>query len=223
MSAQPWGYSAAADWYDRLAAALWEHTAGRTALKRVRHEVGHHITHGAHVLDVGAGTGRSTQLILDEADPASVVGIDNAAMMLDKARHRVRDPRARFDVGDATALDFDDDSLDAVVALWVLETLPDPLAALRECLRVLRPDGRVIAAFSSRPDRTTAALLARPAGTVMQHLFAGRFLTEQERPLHTCSMDCIHRHAFGYVTVTTFGKRCQLSAVPAPRERSDLA
>ncbi|MGI8730337.1 MAG: class I SAM-dependent methyltransferase [Solirubrobacteraceae bacterium] len=217
MSAQPWGYNAAAAWYDRLAAPLWERTAGRMALQRVRHEVRAYIPHGAHVLDVGGGTGRSTQLILDEADPASVVGIDSAATMLDQARHRVRDSRARFEVGDATALDFDDHSLDAVVVLWVLETLPDPLAALRECLRVLRPDGRVIAAFSSRPRRTTAALLARPAGTVMQHLFAGRFLTERERPLHTCSMECIHRHTFGYVTVTTFGKRCQLSAVPAPR------
>jgi trans-aconitate methyltransferase len=100
MSAQPLGYNAAAAWYDRLVAPVWEHTAGRTALKRVRHEVGHHIPLGAHVPDVGAGTRRSTQLILDEADAASVVGIDNAALMLKKAHQlsAVSAPRQRSDL-----------------------------------------------------------------------------------------------------------------------------
>lgn len=102
------------------------------------------------MLDVGAGTGRSTWLILEEADPAVAIGIDVAAPMLDQARGRVRDVRAQFQQGDATALGYED-TFDVVLTLWVLETLPDPLASLRECLRVLRRDGVVIAAFSTRP------------------------------------------------------------------------
>lgn len=216
MSAKPLGYHAAARWYDRLSAPLWEHTVGRAALQRVRREARRSVPREGRVLDVGAGTGRSTSMILEEADPAVVIGIDVAAPMLDQARGRVRDARARFAHGDATALGFDDETFDVVLALWVLETLPDPLASLRECLRVLGGDGVVIAAFSTRSQSARAAALARPAGAVMQRLFAGRFLPENERPLHACTMDCTHRYDYGYVTVAAFGKRCQLPSLAAP-------
>jgi SAM-dependent methyltransferase len=142
-------------------------------------------------------------------------GAGVASAMLDRARAPVRDARAQFQHGDAIALRFDDETFDVVLALWVLETLPDPLASLRECLRVLRPEGMVIAAFSSRPQSARAAALAKPAGAVMQRLFAGRFPPENERPLHACAMSCTHRYDYGYVTIAVFGKRCQLAALPA--------
>ena len=46
--------------------------------------------------------------------------------------------------GDATALPYDDDSVDAVVLTAVLGEIPDQDAALREIARVLRPGGRLV-------------------------------------------------------------------------------
>ncbi len=47
----------------------------------------------------------------------------------------------RFATGDVYALDFDDASFDVVHAHQVLQHLQDPVAALRELRRVLRPGG----------------------------------------------------------------------------------
>ncbi len=53
--------------------------------------------------------------------------------------------RSRPDVfGDAGALPFPDDSVDAVLLLEVLEHLPDPRAALGEIARVLKPGGTLL-------------------------------------------------------------------------------
>ena len=46
--------------------------------------------------------------------------------------------------GDATALPYDDDSIDAVVLTAVLGEIPDQDAALSEIARVLRPGGRLV-------------------------------------------------------------------------------
>ncbi len=50
-------------------------------------------------------------------------------------------------VADLTALPFRDDSVDAILCEMVLEHVPDSDAAIRECLRVLRPGGRVYLAL----------------------------------------------------------------------------
>ena len=46
--------------------------------------------------------------------------------------------------GDATALPYEDASMDAVVLTAVLGEIPDPVAALREIRRVLKPGGRLV-------------------------------------------------------------------------------
>jgi SAM-dependent methyltransferase len=54
-------------------------------------------------------------------------------------------PRSRPDViGTADALPFDRDTFDAVLSTQVLEHVPDPALALRECARVTRPGGSVL-------------------------------------------------------------------------------
>jgi ubiquinone/menaquinone biosynthesis C-methylase UbiE len=66
--------------------------------------------------------------------------------------------------GDATALPYEDASMDAVVLTAVLGEIPDPVAALREIRRVLRPDGRlVVGELFGDPHFTTLASLKRQA------------------------------------------------------------
>jgi SAM-dependent methyltransferase len=67
--------------------------------------------------------------------------------------------------GDATALPYEDASVDAVVLTAVLGEIPDPLAALREIRRALKPDGRlVVGELFGDPHFTTRASLERQAG-----------------------------------------------------------
>src|SRR6266481_3928919 len=46
-------------------------------------------------------------------------------------------------LGSATAIPLADDTVDTVVMTWTLCSIPDPLAALREMRRVLKPSGNL--------------------------------------------------------------------------------
>ncbi|MFG1811785.1 class I SAM-dependent methyltransferase [Streptomyces sp. NPDC049040] len=91
------------------------------------------------LLDVGCGTGLVTERL---ARPGlRVLGVDAADGMLRTAAARVGGFVVR---GDCRRLPFADDSLDAVSAVWLLHLLPDALAVVAECARVLRPGGVLV-------------------------------------------------------------------------------
>jgi ubiquinone/menaquinone biosynthesis C-methylase UbiE len=101
---------------------------------------------GLRLLDVGCGPGTITVDLAARLSPGEVVGIDTSAAVLEVARTAAQESGAQnvvFQVGDATALPFDDDSFDVVHAHQVLQHLTDPVAALREMRRVARPGGVV--------------------------------------------------------------------------------
>ena len=97
------------------------------------------------VLEVGIGTG----LNLEHYDPAHVeriVGLDPGVEMHRLARRRIERSGLPVEMVALTAetIPFETCSFDTVVMTYSLCTIPDPLAALREMRRVLRPDGRLI-------------------------------------------------------------------------------
>ena len=94
-------------------------------------------------LDVGCGTGALTSAVLAAAEPASVVGVDPSAAFVEHAAAHVADPRAGFQVGDATALPLADGSVDVVVSGLVLNFVADQPAAAGEMQRVLGSGGLV--------------------------------------------------------------------------------
>jgi SAM-dependent methyltransferase len=94
------------------------------------------------VLDICCGPGMLAAGALE--CNAEAVGLDFAVEAVELARKLV--PKGRFQQGDAQALPFQAASFDAVLCGYGLMHLPEPAAALREILRVLRPGGR--AAFS---------------------------------------------------------------------------
>ena len=103
------------------------------------------VPSGGRWLDVGCGTGALAETILSVAAPGEVVGIDPSPAFVAFARDRVRDPRARFDIGDAQGLRADPATFDAVVAGLVLNFVPEPGRAVSEMARAARPGGTVAA------------------------------------------------------------------------------
>jgi SAM-dependent methyltransferase len=93
--------------------------------------------------DVGCGTGALTAAILADAHPLSVAGVDASETFVGQARRRIVDPRACFDVGDATRLPWPGATFDAAVSGLVLNFVPEPAAMVGEMRRVTKPGGTV--------------------------------------------------------------------------------
>ncbi|MFO0688849.1 MAG: methyltransferase domain-containing protein [Myxococcota bacterium] len=100
---------------------------------------------GLSLLDVGCGPGTLTVDLARRVAPGRVVGLDRAGDVLGGARAHAEGAgvAVEFAEGDVYALDFADASFDVVHAHQVLQHLTDPVAALREMRRVVRPDGIV--------------------------------------------------------------------------------
>jgi ubiquinone/menaquinone biosynthesis C-methylase UbiE len=104
---------------------------------------------GLDLLDVGCGPGTITLDLAERVAPGSVIGLDRDPGVLEVAERslaeRERTGRPAGDVtfrtGDVYALEFPDGSFDVVHAHQVLQHLTDPVAALREMRRVIRPGG----------------------------------------------------------------------------------
>ena len=97
----------------------------------------------ARWLDLGCGTGALTETILKRANPIQVDGIDPSEGYLALAREQVRDPRVRFNVGDARRLPVESAHYDTVVSALVLNFIPDLPTAMTEMARAVRPGGTV--------------------------------------------------------------------------------
>jgi ubiquinone/menaquinone biosynthesis C-methylase UbiE len=101
---------------------------------------------GEHILDIGVGPGLlAYDLARLVGDKGRVVGLDNAAAMVNLARKRLADLKCAECVeGQATELSFPDASFDAVVSTQVYEYVADMPRALGELHRVLKPGGRAL-------------------------------------------------------------------------------
>ena len=103
---------------------------------------------GERLLEIGVGTGYYS------LELAEWVGPDGTLELFDLQQEfldHVMRAAAERDLanlvptqGDATALPFEDDSVDAAILTAVLGEIPDTAAALREIARVLQPSGRLV-------------------------------------------------------------------------------
>ncbi len=103
---------------------------------------------GQHLLDLGCGPGTITLDLARRVTPGQVVGIDRAERPLQEARAAAAEQgvdNVRFEVGDAYRLGYPADTFDVVHAHQLLQHLSDPVAALVEMRRLVKPGGHVAA------------------------------------------------------------------------------
>ncbi len=104
---------------------------------------------GLRLLDAGCGPGSITIGLAGVVAPGAAVGIDASPHAVAEARAAAAArgcANVTFELADIYALPFPDDAFDAVFSHAVMQHLAEPVRALRELRRVLRPGGVVAVA-----------------------------------------------------------------------------
>jgi arsenite methyltransferase len=150
------------------------------------------IQQGGIVLDVGCGPASITASLARAAGPSGLVlGVDRSEAMLARAARAESGPQIAFLHADAQRLPLRDQTVDAVVSLAVLQLVPDPVMALTEMARVLRPGGRLAVMV---PVAGRAARVWRRLWNAGPHMF-----DEDEIG------DVLENHGFASVRTKNFG------------------
>ncbi len=150
------------------------------------------IPQGGIVLDVGCGPASITASLARAAGPSGLVlGVDRSEAMLARAVRAESGPQIGFLYADAQRLPLRDRTVDAVISVAVLQLVPDPVTALAEMARVLRPGGRLAVMV---PTAGRAARVWRRLWSAGPHMF-----DEDELG------DILESHGFASVRTKNFG------------------
>ncbi|MGQ3411484.1 methyltransferase domain-containing protein [Natrinema versiforme] len=184
--------------YDQVNPFIWTEEMRTEALSLLD------IEDDMTVLDVGCGTGFATEGLLERVD--EVYALDQSEHQLEQAYDKFgkRAPPVHFHRGDAERLPFATDTFDVVWSSGSIEYWPNPVLALREFRRVLKPGGQVLVVGPNYPDNVVSQLLA---DSIM--LFYDEY--EADRMFKTAGFEDV-KHAFmgpSYdpeVAITTIGR-----------------
>jgi ubiquinone/menaquinone biosynthesis C-methylase UbiE len=118
-----------------------------------------HLRPGMSLLDCGCGPGSITVALAQMLAPGEVVGIDIGEPQIERSRALAAErgvSNVRFQLGNVYELPFPDASFDAALANAVLEHVREPLRALKEMRRVLKPGGVVGVTDTDESTRITS-------------------------------------------------------------------
>lgn len=98
------------------------------------------------VLEVGSGPGFYTKVLLDNFVNSEIISLDNDEALLNFAHNMLKNygNRVSFIQDDIMKCTMPDNYFDIIVARFVFQHLSDPITALKEIYRILKPGGKVI-------------------------------------------------------------------------------
>jgi len=131
-------------WYERqVLPYLLDLACGLKPIRKQRRKVVP-LARG-RVLEIGIGTGLNLPYY-DKTKIGHIVGLDPALEMHKLARKRMREAGLEIELVGLSAerIPFDDASFDCVLMTYTLCSIPDPVAALKEMARVLKPGAPLI-------------------------------------------------------------------------------
>jgi ubiquinone/menaquinone biosynthesis C-methylase UbiE len=143
-----------ARWYAR-------NTAGnRDSYRQSAEVVAAQLPGGGSVLEVAPGPGYLA-IALARLGPYRVVGLDISRSFVEMARQNAKEAgvEVAFEHGNASAMPFAPDSFDFIVCRAAFKNFSEPVVALAEMHRVLKPGGRALI-LDLRPDATSQAINA---------------------------------------------------------------
>lgn len=203
-------FDGAAGYYDRLCGVM-SFGSGQWYRGWVLRRAG--LRPGMRLLDVATGTGlvaRAAAAVV--RDPHAVVGVDPSAGMLREARRSFAGPLAQ---GRIEALPFRDSLFDVVSIGYALRHAADLEVAFRECLRVLKPGGRLVVLEISRPpwpamQAAIRVYLTRILPAVLRTAHARLLMQYYWETIDACVppeviMEVLRRSGFGHVHRTVWG------------------
>lgn len=124
-----------------------EKQANLGAYKEVRMLKLFGIKEDSEILEIGSGPGFFTKILLDNFSEAKIISLDNDEKLLKLAHNNFNKDygeRVTFVKDDITKASLPDDYFDYIIARFVFQHLSNPIAALKEIFRLLKPGGRVI-------------------------------------------------------------------------------
>lgn len=125
-----------------------------------------------NVLDAGCGPGVLTRFIAKGLTGGTITGFDISKSFVDYGNNRIAEEnlsqKAKIVLDDGFALSFPDNSFDAVINHTYLSVLSDPVAGLKELIRVCKPGGSI--SVSTGASAST--------GTSGEHFWEGEYPIE---------------------------------------------
>lgn len=194
-----------ADVLEKRGADAQQHAMRRAFL----HEVP--FPQDSRVLDVGCGTGVLTRMLARWPNVASVVGVDPALALLEKARTAAAAmANVSFREGDGRSLPFEDAMFDIVTSDSMLSHVPSPERAVEEAFRVLRAGG-CLAVFDGDYATATVALGDYdPLQVCVDAMMANsvtdrRIMRRLTNVVAACGFEVVSFRSFGFAEIANDG------------------
>jgi demethylmenaquinone methyltransferase/2-methoxy-6-polyprenyl-1,4-benzoquinol methylase len=172
------------DFLNRFLSAGIDVSWRRKAIKKLRK------TAPKFILDIATGTADMAIIACRLLNPVKIVGIDISGQMLELGEKKIEkegvDSIIELQIGDSEAINFKDDSFDAVMAAFGVRNFENLEKGLSEMLRVLRPGGQLVILEFSKPRRKAVRSLYNLYMRIVAPKVAGWFRQNKEAYQYLC-------------------------------------
>ncbi|MEM7573657.1 MAG: methyltransferase domain-containing protein [Bacteroidota bacterium] len=152
-----WFYRYLSIFYDKLVNPLfWTEHMRETALD----QGGWTQADQLQVIDVGSGTGFTTEGIVKRVPAANVSCVDQSPHQMSHAKAKTALQDCKFQVGDAEDIPYPTDSFDRYVSAGSIEYWPHPQQGINESYRVLKSGGKALMIGPIEPQNAISKFIA---------------------------------------------------------------